>query len=422
MSGVSDLVKDVRLPNMVRVRQSFDRRMIMDVPKELKGLFSRPAILDSVRPGMVVAVAVGSRGITGIAMIVKETIEFLKARGAIPYVVPAMGSHGGASAEGQIAILAEYGITESLIGAPIKSSMDVVELHVFEDGMRAYCDRHANAADAIVIVNRIKRHTCFTGRYESGLMKMMAIGLGKQKGASSYHEMGFGGFAENVERVGLKFLEKKNVAFGIGILENAYTDICKLSVLTGAEIPAHEPALLEESRTLLPRIYFDNLDVLVVDWIGKNISGDGMDPNITGAFLTPYSSGGIKTKRIAVLDLTRESYGNACGAGVADTSTRRLFEKIDFEKTYPNSLTSTIPLVSKIPMIFKNQKEAIQAAVLMASGSDKARLRIVRISDTLHIDTIYVSESMVEEAQGNVNAEVIGDAVEFSFDEDGNLF
>lgn len=422
MGSVSDLIKDVKLPKMIKVRQKFDKNFISDIPKEMRNQFDRPEIKALVKPGMTIAIAVGSRGITNIALIIKETVAFIKSLGARPFIVPAMGSHGGATAEGQRNVLADYGITEEYICAPVKSSMEVVELHTFEDGMKVYCDKFASEADAIVVVNRIKPHTCFRGVYESGLMKIMAIGLGKQIGAYSYHEKGFGMFAGNVERVGKIFLEKTNTIFGVGIVENAFDDTYRISILTNKEIPLLEPALLEESRRLMPRIYFDNLDALVVDWIGKNFSGDGMDPNITGAFVTPYASGGIKTRRIAVLDLSEESYGNACGAGVADTSTRRLFNKFDFDKTYPNSLTSTVSLVSKVPIILKNQKEAIQAAVMMSFGADKNNLRLVRIANTLHLEYVYISEALKNEAENNENVEIISEPAEFDFNENGDLF
>ena len=422
MENISELVGHVKLPEMTEVRQLFDRACIEDIPKELKTRFDRPEIRSSVKPGMTVAIAVGSRGIKNIALIVRETVTFLKSLGAKPFIVPAMGSHGGATAEGQRNVLATFGITEEYTGAPIKSSMEVVELHTFTDGMKVYCDRNAGEADAIVAVNRIKPHTCFSGPYESGLMKIMAIGLGKQVGAYSYHEKGFEGFAENIQRVGKVFLQKTNTIFGVGILENAFGDTYKIALLTSDEIPLLEPGLLEESRRHMPRICFDNLDVLIVDWIGKNFSGDGMDPNITGAFLTPYARGGIKTRRIAVLDLSDESYGNACGAGIADTSTRRLFEKFDFGKTYPNSLTSTVSLVSKVPLILKNQREAIQAAIMMSFGSDKENLRIVRIPNTLQLEYIHISAALLDEARAHEGVEVISGPTTFDFNDNGDLF
>ena len=422
MGSVSDLIKYVKLPKMMKVYQKFNKDCIFDILTDIKNQLEKPEIKSLVKPGMTVAIAVGSRGIKNIAFIIREIISFLKAQGTCPFVVPAMGSHGGATDQGQKDVLAGYGITEEYIDAPIKSSMEVVELHTFEDGLKVYCDKFAYEADAIVVVNRIKPHTCFRGKYESGLMKMMAIGLGKQIGAYSYHEKGFGEFALNIERVGIIFLEKTNTILGIGTVDNAFDNTYRIKVMTNKEIPLLEPPLLEESRRLMPRIYFNDLDLLIVDQIGKNFSGDGMDPNITGAFVTPYASGGIKTRRITVLDLSDESYGNSCGAGIADTSTKRLYEKIDFDKTYPNSLTSTVSLVSKIPMIFNNQKEAIQAAIMMSFGADKNNLRIVRIPNTLHLEYIYISEALKEEAINNCNIDIISEPEDFSFNEKGDLF
>ena len=421
--GMTELLKNIKMPKMLKIRQKFDKTNIKDISAEIKKQFDRPQIKESVKPGMRIAVAAGSRGISNIALIVRETVAFLKSCGAEAFIVPAMGSHGGATAKGQSGVLEGFGITEDYTGAPIKSSMEVIVLHEFEDGTKVYCDRYAADADAIVLVNRIKPHTCFRGPYESGLMKMMAIGLGKQKGAYSYHEKGFADFARVVERTGRTFLEKTNTIFGVGIIENAFDETYKIFVLAGNEIPLKEPALLDEAKNLMPRIYLDDIDVLVVDEIGKNYSGDGMDPNITGAFITPYAEGGITTKRIAVLDLSDESYGNACGAGVADTSTARLLAKFDPDKTYPNSLTSTVPIVSKIPLIFKNQEQAIKAALMMAPGANRELPRIIRIPNTLHLEYIQISQALLPEAEQDAGKmEILSPPEDMRFDENGDLF
>jgi hypothetical protein len=420
--SISNLVEHVKLPKMIKVKQKFNTDHLEDIPGEIARQFSRPEIRDRIKMGMTIALGAGSRGIANYALIMKETVSQIKALGGSPFIVPAMGSHGGATDEGQKEVLEKLGLNEEYIGCEIKSTMKPELIHEFEDGLKVYCDINAYHADAIIPVNRIKLHTCFTGAYESGLMKMMAIGFGKQIGAYSYHQNGFKGFDKKIERIGKIFLEKMNVIMGVGIIENPFEQVYKIPVLSPQEIIDLEPGLLRESVALMPRINIQDVDLLIVDWIGKNFSGDGMDPNITGRYIAEPKVGGIHANKITVLNLTDESYGNACGSGVADTSTRRLFDKFKFEKTYPNSLTSTIPIVSKVPIIMKNQKEAIQAAIMMAAGSDKDNLRIIRIRNTMDIQEIYISEALIDEAEAHPDMEIIGELSDFNFDENGDLF
>jgi hypothetical protein len=415
---------------MIRVRQLFDPEHIPagGIPQAVAAQLSRPELGDPVKPGKRYAITCGSRGVANIALITKAIADFVKARGAFPFVVPAMGSHGGANAEGQRALIAAYGVTEEFLGCPVLSSMETVEIGTSEKGPggRVYgvrIDRNAAEADGIIVAGRIKPHTDFHGPYESGIMKMMAIGLGKREGADICHQNGFGSMAEMVPLFGRTIIKHAPVILGFGILENAYGRTCKFAALRADEIEAAEPALLEEARRHLPLILFERTDVLVVDRIGKDISGDGMDPNVTGASsCSPWVTGGIKANRTAVLDLTEETHGTALGIGAAHTITRRLFNKIDYEATYVNAVTSRGIDFVRIPCILENDREAVQLALRTCIGRDPARPRIIRIADSLHTETIYISEAMAEEAKANERLRLLGESEDWPFDKDGNLW
>ena len=420
---VNALLADVEIPRMVEVAQNFCSDHLADPGGTLRQLLQQEEIRNLVKPGMSVAITAGSRGIDNIVLLLQETVRFVKAQGGHPFVVPAMGSHGGATAVGQIEVLKSLGITEETMECPIRATMEVDRLAELPDGTPVYIDRYAHAADGIVVLNRIKPHTGFRGRYESGLFKMMAIGLGKQKGAETVHGRGRKKMSETIELCGNAYLEHANILFGVATVENAFDQTYRLLVLTGPQIRDREPQCLEEARNLLPRIMFDRLDVLVVDYIGKNISGTGMDTNITKSYAHGYgiSREGRATK-IAVLDLTKETHGAAVGVGAADTTTYRLYEKMDFNTTYPNLLTTGGTDSAKIPMILDNQKLAIQAAIKTASGADRKNIRIVRIQDTLHITRIQISEALLNEARSNPSIEILGVPQELSFNENGDLF
>lgn len=336
-------------------------------------------------------------------------------------MIPAMGSHGGASAEGQLKVLASMGVTEDYIGAPIKSSMEVVEVDRTKNDLPVYIDKYANEADGIIVLNRIKPHVAFRGKYESGVVKMITIGLGKQKGAEICHRLGFGKMAESLEEISLKIAECKNIIMGIGILENGYDETCEIIPMSKEEIFVKEPELLEKAKSMLPKIYFDKFDVLVIDEIGKNITGTGMDTNIIGRYHTPYASGGPVITKIVVLDLTKESHGNGNGIGLADFTTNRFFTKMKLDQTYPNSITSTVQNSIKIPMILKSDKMAMQGAIKTSNIEDFSKVKIVRIKNTLDLESIYISEALYEEAKMNENLEIVQGPMEFDFDDNCNL-
>lgn len=424
MSVVEDLLKNVPIPKMLPIEQSFDETHIPaeEIPQRIEEQLAQEKISGKLRPGMEVAITVGSRGVANIALIVRSIADSLKRRGVKPFAAPAMGSHGGATAEGQRRVIEGYGVTEEYIGCPIRSSMETEEIGLTETGRPVRIDRNAYHADGIIVLGRVKPHTGFRGPYESGLMKMMAIGLGKQFGAEMIHADGFGHFREYIPEYGKAILKHAPVLCGLAVLENAYDQTRELEALTPQEIIDREPELLLRAKSYMPRILFDSCDVLIVDRMGKDISGDGMDPNISGRFPTPYASGGIQAQRVAVLGLTEASHGNACGIGLADVTTRRLFEEMDLEQTYPNAITNTVVEEMKIPMILASDRLAIQMALKSCTDVDHARPRVVHIRTTLAMRHIGISEAMLDQARQTPGVTVLGQAADMPFDENGNLF
>ena len=411
----------VKIPPMALVAQQFDDNFIKDVPSSVAGEFAKPEINTAICPGQTVAVTAGSRGITDIAPILRETVKQLKKLQVKPFLFPAMGSHGGATVEGQLEIMKDYGITEENMGAPIRASMETVVIGHTPEGKEVHLDRHAHEADGILVVGRIKPHPAFRNKYESGFLKMLAIGMGKQKGAESCHNEGWGKMAENIETYADVIMAKKNILFGLAIVENAFDKTCHIEAVPKTRFKEREAALLEVARTLMPRIYIPKFDILIVDQVGKNFSGDGADPNISGRFGTPYASGGPTYQRLVFLDVSKESHGNAVGIGLADFSTKRLFDKIDFDAIYPNCITSLVPMVGNVPMILKNDRTAIQAAIHCCLDIDKSKPKIVRIKNTSHIDEILISEALVEEAKKHPKMKIIREPQEPVFDAEGNL-
>lgn len=424
MKIVTDLICDMPLPKMVKVKQKFDSTCIHGekIADTLKAELSRDDIASKIKPGMTIAITGGSRGINSIALMTKTMVDFVKSKGAMPFITAAMGSHGGATAEGQLQILTDYGITEETMGCPVKSSMETVKIGETETGEPVMLDKYAASADGILLINRVKPHTSYRGPYESGLMKMMAIGLGKQAGAEAIHGQSPAIMHELIPMYGKIIMEKTNIIGGIAIVENAYDKPCVIKGLTPAEIITEEPKLRDLSYKTIPKLLFDTCNVLVVDQIGKNISGDGMDPNVTGRFCTPYASGGIKAERVVVLDLTEETHGNAQGCGLADVVSRRLYEKMKMEMTYPTAVTNTFLNLMKIPMVMDNDREAIQLALKSCHEGDRTAPRLIRVKNTAHIEEIEVSEAMIPEVIENPNLELASEPYEWKFDENGNLW
>ena len=422
MGILQELLKDIPVPKMAKVKVKFDDKEIADLGNVLKEKLQQEHIRKTVKPGMKIAIAVGSRGLDRLVELTAVTVQFLKELGAKPFIVPSMGSHGGATAEGQREVLAHLGVTEESAGCEIRSSMEVVKISELPNGLPVYVDKYASEADGIVVINRVKPHTAFRGPVESGIMKMISIGLGKQKGAEACHQMGFKYMAENVPAMAKIIMEKTPFLFGVATVENAFDKVAIVEALMPKEIIEEEPGLQAQAKALLPKLFFDQIDVLVIDEIGKNISRDGMDPNITGRYPTPYASGGPDVNKMVVLDVTHQSEGNANGVGTADFTTKRLLDKMDLEGTYANGLTSTVVAPTKIATTLPNDKQALQAAIKTSNILDFKNVKLVRIKNTLKLSEIEVSQTLLEYIAKHPNMEQDSDLYELLFDENGNLF
>ncbi|MGR5177463.1 hypothetical protein [Vibrio mediterranei] len=412
---------ECELPNMYRVNQHFDRHKIQDIPSRINKVLATFPNPERLR-GMSLAITVGSRGISGLIPVLQQTIQFLKKHGAKPFIVPSMGSHGSANAAGQVKILETYGITEQSMDVPIVSSMEVVQVATMSDGVPLYLDKVAMEADGIILCNKIKPHADFKGRVESGLLKMLCIGLGNHVGASSLHRYGFHNFHRVIPEAGERLLEKINVPFAVGLVENAYDELMDIEVVEQSDILTLEPKYLEKAKQNIAQIMIPDIDVLIIQEIGKNISGEGMDPNVTGR---PGSGvGGFSGPNIAstvVLSLTEATHGNGVGIGMADITTRQLVQNLDFAAMYTNAATAGTLATAKIPMVMGNDREAIVFAMKTAPIHDIQNARIVWIKNTLELDNIYVSEGLTNVVDSLEKANRTGDSVEFSFDESGAL-
>ncbi len=421
MDVIKELLKDVPLPKMATISQVFPSNRLVDVAGSLRKELNRSMISERVRPGMRIAVTVGSRGLADLPILVQGIVSELKRLGAKPFVIPAMGSHGGATAEGQEDVLANLGVTPESAGCPIVSSMEVVEIGRLANGLPVYMDKHAFEADGIVVLNRVKPHTAFRGNNESGIVKMLTIGLGKQKGAEACHAYSFKYMAEHIVLMAEQILATNKILFGIATVENAYDQIIKIAAAAPEEFIEIDRQLLLEAKANMASLPFKQIDVLVLDRIGKDISGDGMDPNITGRYPTPYASGGPEIAKMVVLDLTERTHGNANGMGTADFATRRLVNKTNFPMTYANGLTSTVVGPTHMPTILECDQDALLAAIKTCNAKDQSKARVVRIADTLHLGKLQISEALLEEALKLPGVALLSEPQELGFDEAGNL-
>jgi hypothetical protein len=418
MGALYDLVNQVRLPQVYKIRQSFDRTHITSISEEISRQFSQPWIQKCIRPGMKVAVTAGSRGINHIAQILREIVLNLRLLKAEPYIVAAMGSHGGAASQGQVDILKGCGITPAGVDAPILADMEVETIGTTDRGVPVYFAKDALRADATILAGRVKPHTAFHGDIESGVTKIGVIGLGKQKGAESFHSLGMENMATNIIDMGRVMLKKANVAMGFAIVENAYDETCIIEAIPPENLIQRERELLKTAKEKMARIKPGPLDVLVVDEIGKNISGDGADPNITERFYSPSIINKREPQRLVYLDLTAESHGNAIGLGVADFITRKLMNKIDYESMYMNVITNCVPLPAKIPLIMPNARMAVQAAVRTCLHIDQRNLRLVRIKNTLSLEEIFVTQPLLEDIRGRDDIQIMSGPLPLWFDDD----
>ena len=421
MEKVTSLLEDIKIPPLYRVRQEFPANPLGDIEKSCQDQVIALNRLKNLNPGASVAVAVGSRGIANISTITASVVKALKSMSFEPYIVSGMASHGKATPEGQQELLAGHGVTEEKVGCPVRAHVDVVEIGTLDDGLPVYMDRLAMEADGIVVINRVKTHTAFHSKYESGLVKMIAIGLGNDLGAKACHRLGFGPFGENIVAMTKMKLEKCPILFGVAIVEDACENVMKIEVIDADDIFAREPELLKLSKANMPSIGIDQIDVLIVDRMGKEISGDGMDPNITGRYATPYAQGGPTINKLAILSVTEKSHGNVVGIGHADICTRRLYEAADLETTYVNSLIATVTSVAKIPMILPTDYDVIRAAILSCNIMDFSKVRLVMIRDTLHLRDLIVSESLVEELSGKAMVTSVKGPFELEFENNGTI-
>ena len=411
VKALPDSAYQMPLPAMHRVRQQFDDTCLSDVADAVRQEFKRPSIASAVKPGMRTALLVGSRGIANLALIVRTAVDELKHLGAIPVIIPAMGSHGGATAEGQREVLAGYGITEETMGCPVESSMDVVRIG-FVGRTEIFSDAAAAACDAIVPVGRIKPHTDFRGEVESGLCKMLTIGLGKHVGCTQLHRMGFENFSWLIPQAAAVVLEKLPVAFGIAVVENAYDRTMLVEALPAKDIPTREPQLLQLAKKNMPRLMFDEIDLLIIERLGKDISGAGMDPNITGRYYGGILPGftGPRIRRILVEGLTEKTNGNACGIGYADLILRACYEQIDWLSTSINAISSGNPGAAKLPPVCEDEAEGIVTALNCAAGADLRDPRIVKIRSTLELTDMEVSDAMLSAVAANPDLVLVSGA------------
>jgi len=416
------------LPRMVRVRQKIHAPKIDDYISALKAELERAGLKERIKPGAKIAITAGSRGIAHIVEILATIVGEVKAAGGEPFIVPAMGSHGGATPEGQIEVLRRLGITPETVGAPIHASMEVEEVGRLSNGVPVYVDRLAMRSDGIIVVNRVKPHTDFKGRIESGLMKMMVIGLGKQKGAEVIHRYQLEGYHKLIPEAARLIMKRAPIIMGVAIVENARHEIALIKALKPEEIEEEEAKLLEIAKDLMARIPFREIDVLIVDEMGKDISGVGMDTNVIGRFWASPEEREIRApriKRIVVLDLSEESNGNAVGIGLADLTTERLVSKIDFETTFMNCLTSTWPETAKIPPFLSNDRDAILMAIRCCGPIDPLKAKIVRIKNTLELEYMWISEGLYEivrqDKELSERIEILGEPEDMQFDVLGNL-
>ena len=409
---------------VTRIVQRFPEDSLADVEAALRAELRalEPALRGRIA-GKRIAVAVGSRGIAELATLVRVLVSWLKEKGALPFVIPAMGSHGGGTAEGQRELLGGYGVEERTIGAPVVSSLDVVELDSRGLGNRVFFDAAAAGADGTVILNRVKPHTDFHGPVESGLLKMCVLGLGKHRAALEMHGFGVEGLRTRIGPSALRVLEHGNILFGVGVVENARDRPRLVRALLPADIPREEPGLLALARASMARLPVEEIDVLVVDELGKDVSGTGMDTNVIGRMRIPGEPEpeSPRIRRIVLLGLTPATHGNALGMGLADFVTRRLYESIDFPATYENVLTSSFLERGMVPLVASTPREAVEWALRSCGRANEGReLRLARIRSTLRLEELWVSDALKHEPSGNGRIEVTADSAEL-FRADGEI-
>jgi len=413
----------MNLPRMYRVRQGFDDNRVNNIAETVKSEMNKLSF-QAVKPAQRIAITAGSRGLANIAEILRAIVDFCQSMGAEPFIFPAMGSHGGATSEGQLAVLRQLGVTESYVKAPVLSSMETKEIGKTEDGIPVLIDKHAYSADHIIVVNRIKSHTKFKAPIESGLMKMMAIGMGKHKGAELYHKAAIQyTFPRIIIGAGREVITRTPVLCGLGIVENSSGETARIAALKPEEIESKEKELLLLAKEKMARLPFDEIDLLIVDEMGKDISGVGIDPNVTGrnrdvlvGFPHP-----THIKRLFVRDLTEKSKGNATGIGLADITTKRLVDKINRSATYINCITGISLEKAAIPMYVENDREAIEIALGSIGLTSPEKSKIMRIKNTLQLEIVETSEAYAEALNQRTDLKILDGPCSMVFDGNNNL-
>lgn len=422
---VSRLLRDVPIPQMFHAAQRFPNAHIEreDIEKAVFDEIARSGMAERIKPGMRIAITAGSRGIRNVDEITRSVVACVKHCGATPFIVPAMGSHGGATAEGQKDMLAGFGITEEKMECEIRSSMETVLLGYSELGKPVYMDRNAYESDGVILSCRLKPHNAFRGPIESGPCKMMTVGLGKQKGAEQVHSDGMDIIAKNIPTMAKVTLGTGKILFAIPCLENAYDQTMMFEAIPAEKILEREPELLKIAFANMPSILVGAGDVLIVDNVGKNFSGTGVDPNITGTFSTPYASGGVSVQRTCFLNLTPQSHGNALGVGLASAITKRIFDEIDADVMYTNCITSTVIRSAMTPCVMSTDKEAVQFCIRTCNRIDVQNPRVIRIQNSLHIGQVMLSEAYYADVLAGKYAGLTAlDApAAMAFDEQGTL-
>ena len=412
-------------PKMIRVRQQFEAPDVDDIAAAVRAEIKGLNLTGRVTPGQSVAVTVGSRGVANIALITKTIVEELKALQLEPFLVPAMGSHGAGIAENQRKIIEEYGVTEEYAGAPIRASMETVQVGTIEDGVPVYFDKHAYDADHVVVVGRIKPHTTFVGEIESGLHKMMLIGLGKHKGAELYHRAIVQySFDRIVRAVAQTVIDQCGVLFGLGIVENQHDRTALVRAVAPEDFAEGEKELLILAKKWMPRLPFDRVDLLIIDEMGKNISGSGMDSNVIGRKFLDHRAAEKefpKIMRICVRDLTEETHGNAAGLGMAEFTHKKLVDKLDLEMTYINVLTGGHPPSGAIPIYFDSDRKILDVALKSVGLVEPEDAKVVRIQNTLEVVEVLVSEVYGPEVNKRDDLNALGGPAEMEFDANGDL-
>ena len=411
-------------PEMYRIRQVFDAPRVGNLEETLNRALASIRAVDLIKPGARIALTAGSRGVAHIDQILKYLAQAVRQKGAHPFLIPSMGSHGGGTSEGQVEVLKSLGITEETTGAPILSSMEVVEIGRSRFGFPVMVSKPAAEADGIIVVNRIKPHTEFEGPIESGLMKMMAIGMGKHRGCFEVHKQAVQyGYRDVIPEIGGVILSKLPILFGLGIVENIYDETAVIRAVLPSRFAEEEKELLSLAKKLMARLPFEKIDVLIVDQMGKNISGTGIDTNVIGRimFIGEREPEKPKITRIVVLDLTEASHGNAVGIGLADYTTQRLLKKMDLAAIATNAITAMTPEKGRIPIALPTDQAAVDAALDTIGSIPPQEARILHIKNTLELGEMEVSKAFLPEMKGRADLEVRKQLGPLGFDETGNI-